>query len=72
MPDFTLKQFCVRNLNGLHSLNLIIKDNRLILVGENGAGKSTLLTMVYYTLSRQWEKLIEFDFGKCQASCRLK
>lgn len=58
-------------INGLHnSINFNIKfddNNILILVGENGTGKSTVASMLYYFLSRQWNRLAEYQFYSIEA-----
>ncbi len=53
-------------IDGLHdriSFNIPIKDNRLVLVGENGTGKSTVVNILYFFLTRQWERLLSYRFA---------
>lgn len=57
-----LNSFSVDKLNGIYDYHIPIKDNKLVLVGENGTGKSTILSMLNCILSRQWYKLIDYDF----------
>jgi len=57
-----LHSFHVENLYGFRNVNLPIKDNRLIMVGLNGLGKSTVLNLLYFFLSRQWGKMLEYQF----------
>lgn len=60
MSDIT--RFEIKKLHGNLNFDLKFKDNKLILVGENGTGKSTVLKMLYYVMSRQWRKLLNFNF----------
>ncbi len=41
-----------------------IKDNTLIIIADNGSGKTTLLRVFYFFLTKQWAKLIEYDFDE--------
>jgi predicted ATPase len=43
-------------------MSVSFENNRLVLVGENGTGKSTFILMLYYLLSKQWEKLEGIQF----------
>jgi predicted ATP-binding protein involved in virulence len=44
-----------------------ITDNKLVLVGENGAGKSTVANFIYFFLTRQWNRILEYDFNSISA-----
>ena len=59
-----IKEFCIIGLWGERNYHLKINDGKLIMVGENGCGKSTVLRIVYYTLAKQWGKLIKEDFER--------
>ena len=61
MPT-ALKRFRVVGLYDRKNISVEIDSNRLILVGENGSGKSTLANLIYYFLSRQWLRLLEYRF----------
>jgi ABC-type cobalamin/Fe3+-siderophores transport system ATPase subunit len=39
-----------------------MEENTLVLVGENGSGKSTVIGILYHFLTRQWTKLLEYQF----------
>jgi predicted ATPase len=57
-----IKNFSVSGLFGHFSVSVPFENNRLVLVGENGTGKSTFILMLYYLLSKQWEKLEGIQF----------
>jgi predicted ATP-binding protein involved in virulence len=63
-----LTSFAVEELHGRRSINIPIRDNKLILVGENGSGKTTVINLIYYFLSRQWEKLSSYNFKSVSAT----
>ncbi|MBS1063655.1 hypothetical protein JK185_11470 [Gluconobacter wancherniae] len=44
------------------SYRLEIRPPASIIVGPNGTGKSTFLSLFYLFVSRQWQRLNEFDF----------
>lgn len=57
-------------IEGLHARNrtieIPIRDNRLVLIGENGTGKSTVANMLYYLLTQQWRRLVDYRFSVIQ------
>jgi predicted ATPase len=57
-------------IEGLHGRNRVIdipiRDNRLVLVGENGTGKSTVANLLYYVLTQQWRRVTEYRFTAIQ------
>lgn len=59
-------------IDGLHGRNRTIdiplRDNRLVLVGENGTGKSTVANLLYYTLTQQWRRIAEYRFNAIEVS----
>lgn len=57
-------RFEIEGLFGNIDISFPIKNNRIIIVGYNGVGKSTVLNIFYLVLSRQWQKLQDFDFDK--------
>ena len=57
-----LQNFKVVGLHGRKTIDAHLQSNRLILIGENGSGKSTLANLIYYTLTKQWERLREYRF----------
>jgi len=59
-----IKKFRVENLHQHKTYEILFEDNKLILVAGNGSGKTTLVNLFYYFLSRQWNKLLEFNFEK--------
>jgi len=57
-----LERFEIKKLHGTHNVNITIKDNILVLIAENGSGKSIILQFIYLFLSKQWAKLLEYEF----------
>lgn len=55
-------EFRVNGLYGKSNVRVPLKDGAAILVGPNGIGKSTILNIVYYYVSRQWDRLIDLPF----------
>lgn len=52
----------ITGLHGHKNIDLRIKNNTMILVGENGAGKTTVLHILYYLLSGQWASVARYTF----------
>ena len=65
--DFNITQIKITNLYGTNTYTIPFKDNKLILVAENGSGKTTIVNIIYYFLSKQWTKLIKFNFYTIEA-----
>ncbi|OXI33182.1 hypothetical protein CFB89_12920 [Burkholderia sp. AU16741] len=61
-----LTRFSIIGLHGKYNIEIPIADNRLILVGVNGLGKTTVINFMYFVLSDQWTKLIDFEFSSIQ------
>lgn len=59
----SLNRFCIFGLHGKYDIDIHIKDNRLILVGVNGLGKTTVVSILYFLLTEQWSRLVEFEFS---------
>lgn len=57
-----INEIYIKGLFGRHDIRVPIRDNRLIIVGVNGIGKSTVLNILYFFISRQWEKLADIEF----------
>jgi predicted ATP-binding protein involved in virulence len=63
MPT-ALTQFQIEGLHGRNRMiDIPIRDNRLVLVGENGTGKSTVANLLYYVLTQQWRRVNEYRFS---------
>lgn len=56
--------FSIEGLHGRVDVNVPIEDGKIILVGVNGLGKTTIVTMLYFVLTRQWSKLMEYEFSR--------
>ncbi|WP_276379076.1 AAA family ATPase [Flavobacterium sp. H4147] len=59
-----IKKFKVENLHQHKTYEILFQENKLILVAGNGSGKTTLVNIFYNFISRQWNKLLEFNFEK--------
>lgn len=57
-----LERITVAGLHGNRTINAVISDNTLILVGENGSGKTTFLRIVFHFLAGRWFSLLPFRF----------
>ncbi|MDD4651230.1 MAG: AAA family ATPase [Methanothrix sp.] len=58
----SLKRIQIKGLNGTRTIDITIKDNTLILVGENGSGKTTILRILFHFLSGNWILLYPIQF----------
>lgn len=61
---FQLKTFTIKQFQGRVNVQIPFENNIKILIGENGIGKTQILNILYYTLSRKFDKLLNFDFDK--------
>lgn len=43
-----------------------LTNNLLIIIGENGDGKSKLLRFIYLLITKQWNKLADYDFDSVE------
>ncbi|WP_210150905.1 AAA family ATPase [Chryseobacterium scophthalmum] len=59
-----IKTFRIEGLHNSKDYELKFQDNKLILVSDNGSGKTTIVNIFYYFLSKQWNKLLEYNFKK--------
>lgn len=57
-----LQKIRIDGLFGEHTLDIPIVDNKLLLVAENGSGKTTIVNIIYFFLSKQWNKLLKYNF----------
>lgn len=64
MNTSNIKSFSVHGLFGTDNVHIPFDENIKILVGENGIGKTQVLNLFYYTLTRNFFRLGEFDFDK--------
>lgn len=60
--NLNLTRFSIVGLHGKFDIDIPIYDNRLILIGVNGLGKTTVINFIYFVLSDQWFRLLEFEF----------
>lgn len=58
----TLTGFRIEALHNRHTIDVQVEENKLILVGENGTGKSTVANFIYFFLTRQWHRMLNYEF----------
>jgi ABC-type lipoprotein export system ATPase subunit len=58
-----IEKFQIFDLFG-KDIKIKIKNNNLIIVADNGSGKTTILRLIYFFLTKQWSKILEYDFEK--------
>jgi predicted ATP-dependent endonuclease of OLD family len=58
----TLERIQIVGLHQNRTIDAIVENNTLILVGENGSGKTTFLRIVFFLLSGRWTSLLQFKF----------
>lgn len=63
-----ITHFTIEGLHNSKDYELRFIENRLILVSDNGAGKTTIVNIFYYFLSKQWNKLLEYNFRKIKCT----
>ncbi len=61
--DFTIERLVIKGLHKTRDYDIPIRDNRIVMVGVNGLGKTTVVNLLYLILSRQWERVLEYDFS---------
>ncbi|MDX2302364.1 MAG: AAA family ATPase [Microscillaceae bacterium] len=59
-----IKSFSIYGLFGTRDVHIPFEENIKILVGENGLGKTQVLNIFYYTLTRNFFRLSEFNFDR--------
>ena len=57
-----LTKFEIKGMFGNRDVSIDIVENKVILVGPNGSGKSSIASIFYYFISRQWTRLLEYEF----------
>jgi predicted ATP-binding protein involved in virulence len=57
-----IEKIVIEKLHGELSFEIEFNNNRLVIVASNGAGKTTIVNIIYYALSRQWNKLSIYNF----------
>ncbi|HII4446592.1 AAA family ATPase [Clostridium perfringens] len=61
-----INRFVINKLWGDKTIDLKLKDNKLIIVGENGSGKTTILRIIYEVLDCKWSLLANEEFESIQ------
>lgn len=59
-----IKRFSVVGLFGTNNVDILFDENKKILIGENGLGKTQILNLLYFTLTRNFLRLNDFNFEK--------
>jgi predicted ATP-dependent endonuclease of OLD family len=59
-------EFKIFGLFGTRDVSLRIRENRIILVGPNGIGKSSVINIFYLFVSRQWSRLVDYEFVRIE------
>ena len=62
-----LSRFRIESLHNLRTIDVVISDNKLVLVGENGTDKSTVANLIAFFLTRQWSKMRDYEFKRIVA-----
>lgn len=57
-----LKSFYINQLYGYRNIHIDFESPVKILIGENGLGKTTILNIIYYSLSKNFERLNKYNF----------
>jgi predicted ATPase len=63
-----ISKFEIKRLFGHNDVSIDISENNLVLVGPNGIGKSTIANVFYFFVSRQWSRLLEYEFSEISIS----
>ena len=61
--EFQIQRFIIRGLHQTRDYNIEIRDNRIVMVVVNGLGKTTVVNLLYLLLSRQWDRVSEYNFS---------
>ncbi|MGX0966050.1 ABC-type transport system involved in cytochrome c biogenesis ATPase subunit [Bradyrhizobium japonicum] len=59
-----ISKFEIEGLFGDRDVTLPLEGNALLLVGPNGLGKSSVVNIFYYSISRQWKRLLDYNFER--------
>jgi len=62
-----IEKIRIKRLFGEKNYEISFEDNKLILVAENGSGKTTIVNIIYFFISRQWSKLLKYEFELIEA-----
>jgi ABC-type lipoprotein export system ATPase subunit len=59
-----LRSFRAEKIIGENTYELAIDADAMIIVGPNGTGKSTFLNVFYLFITRQWSRLLQYNFSR--------
>ena len=66
MPS-KLSRFCIEGLHNKYTIDIPIDDNYLVLVGDNGLYKTTVVNFIFAFLTKQWDRILGYDFKSVSA-----
>jgi predicted ATP-binding protein involved in virulence len=66
MPSI-LSYFSIEGLHNRYTIKIPIRDNCLILVGDNGLYKSTVANFIFSFLTKQWDRILHYEFKSVSA-----
>ncbi|WP_083245123.1 AAA family ATPase [Paraburkholderia nodosa] len=61
--NINFTRFSIIGLHGKYDIEIPIFDNKIILIGVNGLGKTTVINFIYFVLTDQWSRLMDYDFS---------
>lgn len=62
-----LTRLRIEGLHHRYTIDIPIRENKLVLVGENGLGKSTVVNLLFFFLTCQWHRLAKYSFESIAA-----
>lgn len=63
-----ISEFRIIGLFGDRDVALPLEGNTLVLVGPNGLGKSSVASIFYLACSRQWQRLLDYNFNAIEVT----
>lgn len=64
MKSNKIRRFSIYGLFGTSDVHIKFDENIKILIGENGLGKTQVLNLFYYTLTKDFFRLNEYNFDR--------
>jgi ABC-type lipoprotein export system ATPase subunit len=58
-----IKKFIIEGLHGGENVSINFENDIKIIIGENGSGKTTILNILFYLLTKKYNKLIDINFN---------
>lgn len=60
----SIQRFQIKGLFGNRNIDISPGEGAMILVGPNGIGKSSVVNILYFFITRQWARLLEYKFDE--------